>query len=236
MKDILSVESVTKQFNGLLAVDSVSLNVPSGSIYALIGPNGSGKTTLANCIVGLLKPDAGRVLIGGIDIQKQSVKAKHLFAYVSDNPAIYPYLTGVEFMKLSAKLHGLNSKDTDRRIEELKDLFPISDILSTTTDSYSRGNIEKTAFLSALLARPSLLVIDEPIVGLDPASIKIFGETLKKFVKDGGSVLLSTHTLAFAKKYAHKVGIMQKGKLVKEIPINPKTDLEDLYEQTTSHA
>lgn len=235
MSNTLSVLAVSKKFGRLPAVDGITFDVPAGTIHAIIGPNGSGKTTLANCIVGLLNPEMGRVLIGGIDIQKNPLKAKRLFSYISDNPAIYPYLTGIEFLRLTAKLHGLNEKDTETRIEELKNIFPIQDILETTTDSYSRGNIEKTAFLAAILSHPALLVIDEPIVGLDPTSIKIFGDTLKDFAKNGGAVLISTHTLSFAKKYAQKVSIVHKGKIVKEISVTPKIDLEEIYEQTTSH-
>lgn len=235
MRETLVVQKVTKRFGELSAVKDISLSISPGTIYALIGPNGSGKTTLASCIVGLLRPDVGNVLIAGIDIQKDSVKAKRLFSYVSDNPAIYPYLTGLEFLRLTAKLHGFSKEDTEKRISEIKNIFPIEDILKTTTDSYSRGNIEKTAFLAAILSQPSLLIIDEPIVGLDPASVQILGDTLKQFAKDGGAVLLSTHTLTFAKKYADKVGIVQGGVLVKEITVTSKTDLEEIYEKTTSN-
>lgn len=235
MSNTLSVKAVTKIFGRLPAVDNISFEVSPGTIYALIGPNGSGKTTLANCIVGLLRPEMGKVLISGVDIQESPVKAKCLFSYISDNPAVYPYLTGFEFLRLTARLHGLDEIETRKRIDELKGIFPIQDILSTTTDSYSRGNIEKTAFLAAILPKPTLLVIDEPIVGLDPASVKIFGDTLSSFAKHGGTVLLSTHTLSFAKKYADKVGIVQKGKLIKEILITSKIDLEDIYEKTTAN-
>ena len=235
MSIVLSVQSLTKKFGKLSAVDGVSFDIPSGTIHALIGPNGSGKTTLTNCIVGLLNPEKGRVLIGGIDVHNNPLKAKKLFSYISDNPAIYPYLTGFEFLRLTAKLHGLSAQETETRIEELKNIFPVADILSTTTDSYSRGNIEKTAFLAAIISKPALLVIDEPIVGLDPSSVKIFGDTLKKFTKEGGTVLLSTHTLTFANEYASSVSIVQKGRVTKEININSKTDLEEIYEQTTSH-
>ncbi len=235
MVDTLVVESITKRFNELQAIDGISLSIPPGTIYALIGPNGSGKTTIANCIVGLLKPDSGKVLIRSIDIQKEPIKAKRLFSYVSDNPAIYPYLTGYEFLRLTAKLHGFTKEETDSRIKELENLFPIKDILTTTTDGYSRGNIEKTAFLAAILPKPTIIIIDEPIVGLDPDSVKILGDALIKFAKAGGSVLISTHTLNFAKTYAQKVGIVQKGKLVKEFSITSKTDIDEIYEQTTSN-
>lgn len=235
MIDTLVVQKVTKSFGGMVALNNISLSISPGTIYALVGPNGSGKTTLSNCIVGLLSPESGSMQVRGIDIQKDPVKAKHLFSYVSDNPAIYPYLTGFEFLKLVAKIHGFSKEDAGKRIEELKSIFPIEDVLNITTDSYSRGNIEKTAFLAALLSRPSLLVIDEPIVGLDPTSVKILGDTLREFAKKGGAVLLSTHTLSFAKKYAHKLGILVSGKLLKEIPVTSKINIEEIYDKTTAN-
>ncbi len=234
MSDILQIKSVTKKFGNLVAVNDVSLSVKPGTIYALIGPNGSGKTTLVNCVVGLLRPDVGEVNIKGVNILEKPVVAKHLFSYVSDNPAIYPYLSGEEFIRLSGKLHGLSESVIDTRFSELKKIFPMADILETRTESYSRGNIEKTAFLSALISHPELLVIDEPIVGLDTASVEIFGRSLRRFVKQGSSVFISTHTLSFVEKFADTVGIIRNGTLVKEIPIGPKINLEDIYLKTTS--
>lgn len=233
MSDTLQIKSVTKKFGNLIAVNDVSLNLKAGTVMALIGPNGSGKTTLLNCIVGLLRPDTGKIMIKDVDIQEKPVIAKHLFSYISDSPAIYPYLTGLEFIRLTAKLRGLKEEVAEKKLNELKSLFPIENILSVRTESYSRGNLEKTAFLSALIGNPILLIIDEPIVGLDPASVRIFGETLRLFAEKGGSILLSTHTLGFARKYADVVGIIHDGKLLKEFPVTTKTDIEGIYQKTT---
>ena len=174
------------------------------------------------------------MLINGIDIQKKPITAKHLFSYISDNPAIYPYLSGLEFIRLSAKLHGLSQDETENKLTELKKIFPIEDILESRTESYSRGNIEKTAFLSAIIANPKLLVIDEPIVGLDPTSVETFGESLRQLTRSGSSVFLSTHTLSFVKKYADMVGIIHRGKLIREMKVGPKTNLEEIYLEETS--
>ncbi len=233
MSEILQITSVTKRFGNLLAVSDVSLSIKPGKIYALIGPNGSGKTTLVNCIVGLLRQDIGEIKIKGVSVLEKPVVAKHLFSYISDNPAIYPYLSGEEFIRLSAKLHGLSDTEVESKLSELRDIFPIADILETRTESYSRGNIEKTAFLSTLISHPKLLVIDEPIVGLDTASIDIFGKTLRRFVKTESSVFLSTHTLSFVEKYADVVGIIRSGKLIKELPVHSKTNLEEIYLKNT---
>jgi len=234
MSNTLEIKAVTKKFGDIIAVNDVSLNVKAGTVMALIGPNGSGKTTLLNCVVGLLRPETGRVLIKGLDIQEKPVVAKRLFSYISDNPAIYPYLSGLEFMRLTAKLHGLTEDQTEKKITELKSLFPIEEVLAARTESYSRGNLEKTAFLSALISDPTLLIIDEPIVGLDPASIRLFGNTLRRFVKAGGAVLLSTHTLEFAREYADTIGIIHGGKLLKELSVTAKTNIENIYQRFTT--
>jgi len=234
MKDSLKIDRLTKKFPTLTAVSSLSLTVPPGTVYALTGPNGSGKTTLLNCVVGLLKPDSGEIHIGGVDVHKKPTLAKHLFAYISDNPAIYPYLTGMEFIYLNAGLRGLSKTDTEKKINEIKKIFPIEEILSARAESYSRGNIEKAAFLSAIVSEPPLLIIDEPIVGLDPKSIEIFGDTLRDYVSGGRSVFISTHTLSFAKKFADKIGIMSKGKLVHELDVRSNTDVESLYDKYTA--
>ncbi len=234
MSNTLEIKAVTKKFGDIIAVNDVSLNVKAGTVMALIGPNGSGKTTLLNCVVGLLRPETGRVLIKGLDIQEKPVVAKRLFSYISDNPAIYPYLSGLEFMRLTAKLHGLTEDQTEKKITELKSLFPIEEVLAARTESYSRGNLEKTAFLSALISDPTLLIIDEPIVGLDPASIRLFGNTLRRFVKAGGAVLLSTHTLEFAREYADTIGIIHGGKILKELSVTAKINIEYIYQRFTT--
>ncbi|KKT46736.1 MAG: ABC-type multidrug transport system, ATPase component [Candidatus Collierbacteria bacterium GW2011_GWF2_44_15] len=228
---ILHVENVSKSFGKLHALRSVSFDVRPKEIYALIGPNGSGKTTLINNIVGLLKPDNGEITIAGIDINQKPITAKALLGYVPDNPANYPFLTGMEFLYLTARLKHLSQAEIDKEVGRLKDIFPIEDVLNTPMAGYSRGSLQKTAFLASLLGDPKLLVIDEPVVGLDPLSIKIFGEKLQQFSKSGGSVFLSTHTLTFAHKYADRVGIIHEGKLIHEVGDPKKVDLEKMYEK-----
>jgi len=234
-ENLLSIENLSKSFGTLLALDSVSLKVNKGEVYALIGPNGSGKTTLINNIVGLLKPDTGCVTIAGIDIDKKPLVAKALIGFVPDNPVSYPFLTGNEFLYLTGNLRNIDRTTLDREIEELRQLFPISEVLQTQMSGYSRGNLQKTAFLASLIGSPKLLDIDEPIVGLDPFSIKIFGEKLKQFSKSGGAVFLSTHTLSFAHKYADRVGVMHQGKLIEEVNTPQKLDLEKMYEKTINN-
>ncbi len=228
---LLDIENVTKTFGSLKALDAVTLKVKKGEIFALIGPNGSGKTTLINTIVGLLKADSGKVKIAGVDIDQKPIVAKALLGYVPDNPANYPFLTGIEFLYLTGRLKHLSQSDIKKQVADLEKLFPIEDVLPTPMSGYSRGSLQKIAFLASLLGEPKLLLIDEPVVGLDPLSIKIFGKKLKQFTASGGSVFLSTHTLNFAHKYADTVGIMYLGKMVKEIKDPQKIDLEKTYEK-----
>ena len=224
---MLRIQDLTKKFGERTAVKSVSLSVAAGEVYALIGPNGSGKTTLLNNVVGLLKPDRGKVLICEVNIDTKPQLAKSLFGYVSDNPQNYLYLTGLEFLGLSASLRGLSPEMTEIKITELSGLFPIREILQERMESYSRGNLQKIAFLAALIGDPKVLVIDEPIVGLDPVSVKIFGYKLKDYAERGNAVFFSTHSLSFAEKYADKVGILDLGELTYEA--KTYKNLEELY-------
>ncbi len=230
-KYAISTIDLTKDFPSLKAVDKVNLKIKFGEIYSLIGPNGAGKSTLVKLLVGLLAPSKGQAIIGGFDISKQPIEAKQQFGYVSDNPQAYDYLTGNEFLILTGKLRQLSENMIKERIHQLTPLFPIKDILNTQMANYSRGNRQKVAFLGALLPKPKILIIDEPIAGLDPTSIEIFGKTLKNFAKNGGAVLFVTHILSFGQLYADKLGVMDKGKIIKEEIITPKTAIDKIYNE-----
>lgn len=233
----LEVYQLTKYFGppdgGTTAVSSVSLTLSPGDIYALIGQNGAGKTTLVKLIVGLLSPTSGTAVINGHDIATDPVHAKTQFAYIPDEPFTYDFLSGIEFLRLTGNLRGLTQTQIEARIKELATLFPLDQQLTEPIESYSRGNKQKVAILASLLGRPKLLVIDEPVVGLDPTSSEIFGNTLVQFAKHQGTVFLVTHTLPFAAKYANRVGILNHGKVVYEKEISPKTSLESLYQKYT---
>lgn len=217
MKDIaLSTTHLSKHFASNKAVNRVSLTIEKGEIYALVGPNGSGKTTLIKLIVGLLEKTSGSVHIGGIDTASELQKARRLVGYVSDDPRSYGYLTGYEYLVFSGTLHGLLKRQIEKRVRELEGIFPIKHLLPQTMMNYSRGTMQKVALLSALIHEPQVLLIDEPIVGLDPASIDILGALLKTFAAGGGSVLMATHILQFAEDYADRAGIMHEGSIISE--------------------
>jgi ABC-2 type transport system ATP-binding protein len=208
--------SLSKKFGEFTVINDINLTIRNGEIYCLIGPNGAGKTTLLKSMVGLYKPNSGRAEIKGVDIQKDPVAAKSNFGYVSDDPFAYTFLTGFEFLALTGNLRGMDKNVIKVRIKEISTIFPIKEILGQKISGFSRGSRQKLAFLSAIIDSPPVLFIDEPIAGLDPESMEIFGNTIKKYVENGNTVFYISHSLPFAEKYAQKVGIMKKGKIIKE--------------------
>jgi ABC-2 type transport system ATP-binding protein len=214
----LEIQNLSKNFGSYTAVREASFAIHPGTICALVGENGAGKTTLVKLIVGLLIPSEGIVKIGGYDIQKNPVEAKKLFGYMPDNPESYDYLSGFEFLEFTARLRSMKREAYEKRLKVLQHLFPIEDILSLPISEYSRGNKQKVAFLASLLSEPPLLLIDEPIVGLDPPSIDIFGKTLVSYAKTGHAVLFVTHILSFAREYSKTIVRMHKGVLENSKP------------------
>ena len=229
-KDI-AVETIglSKSFGGFEAVKHVNLQLKKGEIYALVGSNGAGKTTFMKCIVGLLSPTEGHASIWGNDIEGDPITAKKLFGYVSDDPLVYDYLSGLEFLALTGNLRGMAKLEIDRKIKELIKLFPIEGILERSMSLYSRGNRQKVAFLSAIMSEPQVLFIDEPVAGLDPLSIEMFGKTIRNYVKKDKSVFFISHSLPFAQKYSHRVGLMENGKIVKEARTSQIEDMSDFF-------
>lgn len=224
----VETHGLTKRFGSLTAVDGVSLRVDEGDRYALVGPNGSGKTTFIKMLVGLLLPSAGSAQVYGQDVVEKPLAVKENIGYVSDDPEAYEYLTGYEFLTLTGRLRGMTGAKLDERIEELASMFPLHDVLPHTMSGYSRGNRQKVAFLASILTKPKLLIIDEPIVGLDQESIDTVGRTIVNYAKAGNTVFFVTHILSFAKTYASAAGIMKKGKIVKELHITAKTPVSEL--------
>jgi ABC-2 type transport system ATP-binding protein len=211
------VERLSKRFAGRTAVDDLSLAIPPGEIYGLIGPNGSGKTTTVKLATGLYRPTSGRVLVAGVDLHREPERAKRLLGYVPDEPFAYERMSGREFLHLVGALWSVPPAARVARIETLAAVFAgFADVLDTHVDGWSRGNRQKLALLAALLHEPQLLVVDEPIVGLDPESTRRARELLADFVAGGGAVLLCTHALTFAEAVCRRVGLLRDGRLVAE--------------------
>ena len=233
----LRLEHLSKHFPGRLAVDDLSITVAAGEIYGLIGPNGSGKTTTVKLATGLYRPTSGRVLVAGIDLHHEPARAKRLIGYIPDEPFAYERMSGREFLHLIGELWGVASAKRAARIEELATLYRIAELLDGHVDNYSRGNRQKLAIIAALLHTPRLLIVDEPIVGLDPESAVRTRELLQEFARGGGAILVCTHTLSFADAVCHRVGLLRDGRLILEgdlptlrgAPPHEAGSLEELY-------
>lgn len=218
----IEARGLTKRYGTVPAVSNVDLNIARGESYALVGKNGAGKTTLLKMLVGLARPDSGTSAVCGFDISREPLRAKMHFGYVPDNPAGYEYLTGLEFLGFTGTLRGMPPDAVRERISDISRIFPVGEILSQEMRSYSRGNRQKVSILSAIMTNPDVLIIDEPIVGLDPESIGILGRLIREHCSRGGSVLFVTHILAFAAEYAVRVGCMDNGSLRDEQPVKQK--------------
>lgn len=228
---IVKVTKLSKNFDTNCAVNNVNFSLNSGDIVALIGPNGSGKTTLIKTIVGLHFADKGSVTINNFDITKESTAAKNFLGYVPDNPSGFDFLTGKELLNLTASLR--MAKFPTAPLKTLIKQFQLDKLLDQRLSNYSRGNRQKLAFVAALIGQPQILLIDEPIVGLDPESIEIFGSKLKDFATQGGAILFSTHILEFGKRFANRLLVMHQGKIKLDTKVTNKTSLTRQYQKLT---
>ncbi|RKZ35244.1 ABC transporter ATP-binding protein [bacterium] len=212
---IVEIKNLTKRFDEVVAVNGLNLNIESGELFGFLGPNGAGKTTTIKIIVGLLHPDEGSVSIDGFDVVKNPEKAKKHIGYIPDNPYIYDRLTGREFLELVGSLYGMNRKLITERIEWLFELFGIEDWGDDYAAEYSHGMRQKIIMASAIMHDPKLIMIDEPMVGLDPQSQRLVKGVLKKLSERGISIFMSTHTLSVAEELCTRIGIIHKGELLK---------------------
>lgn len=212
---MIELKRLTKRYGKFTAVDEISLTIPRGELYGLLGPNGAGKTTTMRMIAGILRPSDGTVLIGGIDILADPIAAKRRMGFIPDRPFVYDKLTGSEFLRFVAGLYGQDNGagGLGRRIDELLELFELLPWRDELTESYSHGMRQKLIIASALLHRPEVLVVDEPMVGLDPKSARLLKDLLRKFVNRGGTVLMSTHTLEIAEAMCDRIAIVQGGRI-----------------------
>ena len=212
-KYTLILRSVTKKFGGLTAVSRLNLKLEPGEIYGLIGPNGSGKTTTLKMIAGLYRPSVGSINVAGFDLSKRPTRAKRHIGYIPDEPAAYDRLSGREFLEFVGRLWRMKDAERNQRITELLSVYGIEKMAEAPFGSGSRGTKQKISTCAALLHRPDLILIDEPMVGLDPASAIVTKRLLRQAAKDGAVVLISTHTLSVAEELCSRFGILDQGKL-----------------------
>jgi ABC-2 type transport system ATP-binding protein len=241
---MLEIKNLNKNFAKFPAVKDLNLKVDEGEFFSLIGPNGSGKTTIIKNILGLLRPSSGDVFVNNKSIKDSPIEAKEQLAYIPDEPKIWNHITGEEFLYFSGALYGMKKEDIAKRIPKLLENFDLKGIEKKYFENYSRGNKQKFSILAALLHNPRLILVDEPIVGLDPESAEVAMNLLHKFTKDGGTVFMTTHTLSVAQKYSSKIGILHEGQLIatdtldnlrKEID-NESASLSEIYFNFTKHA
>ena len=213
---MIALKNVSKSYGDVLALDEITLQVKGGEIYGLIGPNGAGKTTAIKLLVGLLRPSSGRAFVNGFDVRRDALAAKKELGYIPDEPFLYGRLTPFELMDFKGSLHSMARKDLDSRKEELLQLVGLFDHRHDLIESFSLGMRQRLAISVALLPDPSIIVVDEPLVGLDPAGMRRVKEIFVELARRGRTVFISTHMLHVVEEIADRVGVLNKGKLVAE--------------------
>jgi ABC-2 type transport system ATP-binding protein len=212
---MIQLIELSKLYRGLAAVDRIDLQVPSGVIFGFIGPNGAGKTTTLRMMAGVLQPTSGRILIGGRDLAREPEAAKRMVGYVPDRPYIYDKLSGREFLELVAALYELGSETAwPARLAALLELFGLAEWGDELVESYSHGMKQRLVMCAALLPRPRALVVDEPMVGLDPQGAKLLKELFRAEARRGTTVFMSTHSLQVAEEVCDELAIVQAGRLI----------------------
>ena len=233
--------NLTKNYGNLTAVKNLNLTVNAGEIYGFLGPNGAGKTTTIKMICGLLKPTKGRVKIDGIDISESPIEAKSKIGLIPDTPNVYPKLTGREFLYFIADIYDVQREVAVKRAEEIFEMFDLKDKADELIETYSHGMKQKIVIGAALVHDPSVIILDEPTVGLDPKSAKLVKDLLRALAGKGKTVFMSTHILEIAERMCDKVGIINEGTLIAEGTIDElrkkakdeTADLEKLFLELT---
>ena len=212
--EMLRLEKVEKRYGSFTAVKALDLTLPRGCIFGFLGPNGAGKTTTIRMISGVLQPTAGRILIGGDDLATDPSAAKARIGYIPDRPFLYEKLSGAEFLRFVAGLWGKDGDAAEERGLRLMEIFHIADWKDELIESYSHGMRQKLLISSALIHQPELIVVDEPMVGLDPRAARLLKDILRTFVSEGGTVFLSTHTLEVAEVLCDYISIISQGSII----------------------
>ena len=212
---MLEIKNLSKTYKGgKKAVDSLSLTVESGDIYGFIGHNGAGKTSTIKCVVGIHDFEEGEILIDGVSVKENPLLCKQKIAYVPDNPDLYEYLTGIQYLNFVADIFGISKKDREERIQKEADMFELTEALGDLISSYSHGMKQKLALIGALIHEPKLLVLDEPFVGLDPQATLLLKNRMHELCKQGTALFFSTHVLDVAERLCNKVAIIRQGQLI----------------------
>jgi len=211
---MLHIQNLVKSYQDLEAVKGVDLKVPKGEVFGFLGPNGAGKTTTIKIIVGLLKPSSGTISIGGFDIGTQPTEAKSILGYIPDRPFIYEKLTGREYLMFIADLYNMDAADAAEKALKYLEFFDLTDAADKLVEGYSHGMKQKLVISGALLHDPKLVVVDEPMVGLDPKGARQVKQLFRELCQKGTSIFMSTHSLGIAQAMCDRIGIIQKGEVI----------------------
>jgi ABC-2 type transport system ATP-binding protein len=239
---MIELQNVSKAYGSFKAVNELSLNVPPGSIFAFLGMNGAGKTTTIKMLTGILTPSSGTIRLGGYNLQTNSLDAKRLLGYVPDRPHVYPKLTGREFLYFICDLYKVPPSQADKRIDEVLEEYSLTIWQDALIESYSHGMKQRIALCGALVHNPQILIVDEPMVGLDPHGARDLKNAFKRYARSGMTVFLSTHSLNVAEELADNMAIIHKGSLlatgtlahIRDSSGAVASDLEDIFLELTT--
>jgi ABC-2 type transport system ATP-binding protein len=212
---MLRIEHYTKKYGDKVAVNDLSLHIRPGELYGFIGHNGAGKTTTIKACCGILDFDEGEIYINGTSIKEDPIACKRQIAYLPDNPDLYDYMSGIQYLNFVADIFGVSRADREERIHRYASMFELTEDLAQSINAYSHGMKQKLALISALIHDPKLLIMDEPFVGLDPKASRMFKDTMREICDRGGAIFFSTHVLEVAEKLCDKVAIIKDGVLIK---------------------
>ena len=229
---MLKINHFTKTYGEKKAVDDLSLHIQAGEIYGFIGHNGAGKTTTLKSVAGIMQFDSGEILVDGISMKADPIACKKKIAYIPDNPDLYDFMTGIQYLNFVGNVFGVPAQERSRRIRELGEAFELTADLNQSIGSYSHGMKQKLAIISAWLHQPELILMDEPFVGLDPKAAHILKEMMRQVCDRGGAIFFSTHVLEVAEKLCDKVAIIKGGRLIRSgtmEDVRGDTSLESVF-------
>jgi ABC-2 type transport system ATP-binding protein len=238
---MILTENLTKRYGSLVALQDFSLSVPRGEILALVGPNGAGKTTALSLLVGLLSPTSGEARIGGFDVQRESVQMRRIMAFLPDQPYLYDQLTIAEMLGFVGGIYELPPEKLRRSAKELLEIFGLASMLKRRIGQLSFGMKSRLVLITSLIHRPQVLIMDEPFFGLDPQTLRLIKRLLIDRAKDGLTVMLSTHQLAAVEDLAHRIAVLEQGKVIALGTLNALMKshggerLEEIFFRLTDH-
>ena len=212
---MVEIKGLCKSYDNKRVVDNLDLTINDGEIYGFIGHNGAGKTTTIKCLIGILSFDKGEILIDGLSIKDKPIECKRKIAYIPDNPDLYNYMSGIDYLNFIGDVFNVANEERVKRIDKYAGIFELTDSLANPISSYSHGMRQKLAIIAAWLHEPDLIVMDEPFVGLDPKASHDLKLMMRDFCNQGGSIFFSTHVLEVAEKLCDKVAIIKQGQLIK---------------------